>query len=286
MLGELIHLYGRENITAVFADVKGTGATHFWSDLPVVETLLHERYGGESQDLYRFLWQISSALDIPIERLEDGRSIWAVFAEAKMFRLYSGGRFFCKASEWLKREVIAQWLESEFEPGSFRIALGMGYWEGHRTVNAQAYWRKRLGWDVEVFSPISDKRIDICVMSDWLNTLGIEASDAYKQGLQHDNCRMFCVQAGQNQYALAYELDYLGYIYAAWQEDRLRKLVGIDATILKDERGGETKPMSLYEFEDRIKAGDWNRRDIGGSCSCFAAPAMTAFLAQVEIKSE
>jgi hypothetical protein len=283
-LKEAIAQEGRENVVAVFADVKGTGASHFWSDLPIIEQLLHERYGGESRDLYRFLWHLSNALDFPIHRIEDGRSIWAAFAQARAFRLNVNKRFFCKASEWLKRETIAQWLEANYQPGTYRMALGMGFWEGHRIANAQAYWRNRLGWDIEVYSPIADKGIDQCVISDWLNEVGIEPSSAYTRGLPHDNCGGICVQAGQNQFAEVYQHEPERYLYAAWQEMRLRQIVGIDATILKDERGGTAKPMSLYEFEPRILAGDWNKRDLGGACSCFTTPAMTAFLAQIEVK--
>lgn len=276
---------GRENVIAVFADVKGSGASHFWSDLPVIELLLHERFGGESRELYRFLWQVSNALDMPVERLEDGRSIWAVFAQARAFRLFVNNKFFCKASEWLKRETIAQWIEAQgYEPGTYRMALGMSFWEDHRIVGAQAYWRKRLGWDVDVYSPIADKSIDPCVMSNWLNDAGIEVSSAYTRGLEHDNCGGICVQAGQNQFAAVYQHEPERYQYAAWQENRLRQIVGIDATILKNERGGSARPMSLNEFEPRILAGDWDRRDLGGSCSCFTSPAMVKFLAQTAVK--
>ena len=43
---------GRQNVVAVFADVKGDGATHApFSPAPAIEPLLHERYGGEARDL-------------------------------------------------------------------------------------------------------------------------------------------------------------------------------------------------------------------------------------------
>ncbi len=186
-----IDQYGKENVIAVFADVKGTGASHFWSEFPALEDLLHERFGGESADTYRFLWQLSHALDIDIIRLEDGRSIWAVFGQKRAFAMFANGSTFCMASESLKRELIAQWALSTLEPGTFQIALGMGYFEGHRTTNARKWWARRLGYDVNVFSPAADlyvthkKIIDDCDMMDWLNSTGIELPLAYRLRTLH-----------------------------------------------------------------------------------------------------
>lgn len=272
-----------DDVEAVFADVKGTGYSHFWSDLTSVEVLLQERFGGESRDTYRFLYQIAHALDIPIERLEDGRSIWAVFAQYRAFRLFVNGRFFCKASDILKREVIAQYIEKKHSPGTYRIALGMGVLEPHRIKAATGYWRHRLGWDVEVYSPIAEhftrtgKAIENCDMIEWCNSQEIELPEAYKENLIHNNCNEVCSQAGQTQYAHVYRRHYDRYMYAAWQEYRIQTVLGVNATILKDERGGKTRPMSLLAFADRVEAGDVNERNSGGSCACFTYfPVATA----------
>lgn len=259
---------------AVFADVKGTGYSHFWSDLPSIEYLLHERFGGESADTYRLLWQLSSALNTPITRLEDGRSIWSVFGQTRSFRLFIGNQFLCKASEILKREVIAKHVLENYTPGAARMALGMSVLEPHRIKNAQHWWSKRLGYDIEVYSPLIDHyqatgvEIDNCVIFDWFTEIGLMIPSAYERGLKHNNCGGVCSQAGQGQYAELYAHDYQRYMYAAWQEYRLRTILGIDATILKDERGGTTRKMSLLEFENRIQIGDVNHRDTGGACSC------------------
>lgn len=263
------------DVDLVFADVKGTGYSHFWSDLPSIEVLLHERFGGESPDTYRFLWDLSYVFDRPIERLEDGRSIWAVFGQYRAFRLHVNGRFFCKASDILKREVIAQYLERKYKPGEYRLALGMGILEPHRIKNATDYWQTRLGWSVEVYSPIQEHHrltgeiVENCNTIDWLTSKGIAIPSAYADNLPHNNCRAVCSQAGQSQYAWVYRNRYETYMYAAWQERRLQTILGINATILKDQRGGKTTPLSLYEFAERVEAGDVNERDLGGSCSCF-----------------
>jgi hypothetical protein len=287
-----IDTYGKENVIAVFADVKGTGASHFWSEFPALEMLLHERYGGESPDTYRFLWQVSHALDIDIVRLEDGRSIWAVFGQKRAFALFGGRGLFCMASEWLKREMIAQYAETHFAPVTYQIALGMGYFEGHRTHNAGKWWAQRMGYAVNVFSPLADVYtahktiIDECHMMDWLNSVDVDLPAAYSNGYSHNNCGGICVLAGQTQYAMLYRDDRNRYLYAAWQEMRLQRLRGIDATILKITRDGVSTGISLFDFVKMIEAGDVNERDMGKGCSCFTAlPAMTTFLAQAAIQA-
>ena len=89
-LRRTIEKHGRENTVALFADVKGNGYSHFFSKFPHLSFLLHEYYGGESRDLYRFLWQISYELDIPIERIGSDKSIFTVQAEKRAIRLYTG----------------------------------------------------------------------------------------------------------------------------------------------------------------------------------------------------
>lgn len=266
-----------DDVGAIFADVKGTGASHFWSDLPSVEILLQERFGGETPDTYRFIWQLSYALNMPVERVEDGRSIWAVFFQHRAFRLFVNGKFFCKASELLKREAIAQHIETNYKPGTYRLAMGFDVMEGHRLHNARNYWQNRLG--CEVYSPFIEvwekqhKALGDEEIVAWVRSIGLELPEAYKNGDEHNNCRAVCTQAGQNQYARLYHRDPNQYLYGAWQERRWQQFTGSDATILKDQRGGETHPMSLYDFIPRIQAGDYNHRD-SGSCGCFVTPPM------------
>jgi hypothetical protein len=283
-LSKAIACYGKENVIAVFADVKGSGDSHFWSEFPALETLLHERYGGETQDTYRFLWQLSYALDIDILRLSDGRSIWAVFAETKSFRLFVNGKFFCKASEMLKRLVIADWIDTQdFAPESVTMILGMGFWESHRLHNAQGWWRARLGWEIDVMSPL-DRYDDECQMALWADGIGLELPSAYKKGYSHNNCGAICVMAGQTNYAKLYRDDPERFHYAAWQEMRLRRVVGIDATILKDSRGdGPGRAMTLTDFAERVKIGDVDEKDMGQSCACFTSSATATLLAGTRV---
>lgn len=289
-LDQCIQQYGHENVIALFADVKGTGYSHWWSDFPEVEYLLHERFGGESRDLYRFLWQVSNALDHPIERLEDGRSIWGVAADTKAFLLkLPNGLAVCKASEYLKRITIASWVKDRFKADEYRMALGMRWDEAHRVNYARQWWSGYMDYDVDVFSPMlelatSQKTfIDECALSLWAHDKGLDISSAYKNNLEHDNCNAVCFHAGISQYAWVYEFDRLAFDYAAYQERNLRRKGIINATILKDQRGQEVKPLTLDRLAERLEAGDVIKRKLGGMCQCFIHPPMAQFLKDAEV---
>lgn len=281
-LKRTIDAHGKDNVVAVFADVKGDASTHFFSQFPEVDKLLHERFGGESRDTYRFIWELSHHFDIPVERLEDGRTVFSVFAKSRAFRVFSGGVFVHKCSELLKREHIAKYIEANYKAGEYEIVLGMGWLEGHRVENAQGYWRRRLGWDVNVTAPNMVKPYaDNCNTEAWLSAAGIEVPKSYSDGFEHNNCGGGCIAAGQTHYAQLHKARPLVYAYWQYMEMSLNRYWGKDAfvTILKDERGGTSKPMSLAAFEERIKVGDYPKLDWGG-CGCFAPMWQPALLGQ------
>lgn len=282
-LRRLIEQRGRENIVAVFADVKGRGENHYWSPVPAIEPLLQERFGGETRDTYRFLWQMSYSLDMPIERLEDGRDVFNLFMEKRAFRLFVAGRFYMPCSEALKRFVISNWIAEHFAAGEYEIALGMKWDEQHRIEAAQHWWSQRMGYEVRVFSPLAEAPyVESCDVSATVRQMGLDVPQSYGEGFEHNNCNRACANAGQGHFANLYEVAPEVYHYWAWQERWITAQWGKKVTILKDERGGETKPMTLYEFIPRIEAGDYRRLDIGG-CGCFTSAFSGDLLAQAEL---
>lgn len=271
-LRRTIEKHGKENVRAVFADVRGDGNGHFWSTAPFVDGLLHERYGGEARDLYRFLWETSYHFGIPIERLEDGRTIYRVMAENRAFRLWAGSGFVHFCSDALKKRVIQKWIQANFQPGEYTIVLGMGWDEQHRIVNATAFWRKALGWDVSVTSPLTESPlVDNCDIERELYRAGIEVPGAYYDGFEHNNCNKGCISAGLTHFANLYLKHPEIYLYWAYIEYCLQRYWGKDkaVTILKSQRDGITAPLSLYDFIERIKVDDYPKMD-WGACGCFS----------------
>lgn len=60
-LKRTIETRGKENVAAVFADVKGHGSSHYWSVAPVVDELLDERGGvAKPMSLYAFIPRIEA----------------------------------------------------------------------------------------------------------------------------------------------------------------------------------------------------------------------------------
>lgn len=276
-LKRAIEKFGKENVIAVFADVKGTGE-HAWFGMPTISKLLHERFGGESRDTYRFIWQLSHHFDIDIERIGTSESIWDVFARRKALRLVVGSAFYCPASEDLKRAVIVDWVKKNLVAGEFTIVLGMAWDEEHRTKRSEFYWRKALGWDVNVISLNAEKPYASNEASAlYFLQNGIEIPSAYAENMEHNNCGGGCTQAGQGHYATLYLKRPLVYWYWAWMERMVTRVIGHDYTILKDTRNGETKRLSLYDFVERIEKGDYRAKD-GAACACFGN------IEQLEIK--
>lgn len=268
-LRRTIETHGRENTIAVFADVKGDAGGNWWTIAPVVDALLHERWGGESRDTYRFIWQLASHFDLPIERLEDGRTVFQVFAKTRAFRLFSGGRFVHKCSELLKRDVIRRWLLDTQQSGGYALVLGMGWDEVHRVKSAQAYWQNALDWPVQVVAPNAEPPYaDNTETVRWLESAGIDIPDAYRAGFAHNNCGGGCIAAGQAHWAQLYKTRPEVYHYWSYMEQSLQRHIGKDVSILKDERNGQTKPMTLAAFAKRVSIGDYPRLDYGG-CGCF-----------------
>lgn len=262
-LKQTVDKYGKENVIALFADVKGSGLTHSWS-MPIIDNLLHERFGGETRDLYRFIWQLSEHLDVPVIRLEDGRTVFKVFADNKAFRLFSGGVFVHKCSEQLKRVQIKKWVVNNLlGVERYDMVMGFGWDEEHRLKKSQEYWKRELGCNVT--APLM---ADSCDTTRWLTEAGIAISKSYTDLFEHDNCNGGCIAAGQAHFANLYNKRREVYLYWAYMEASIQKVIGKPVTILKNERGGTSKPLSLYEFIPRIKAGDYAKNDWGG-CGCF-----------------
>lgn len=286
-----IERFGKEHTCAVFADVKGSGKSHYWSKFPVIEELLHERNGGESADTYRFIWQLSHALDIDIERLEHPEkwSIWTTFTKRRNFRLFVNGFFYAPCSEQLKRWLIADWLKSTFAPGSFRLVLGMGWDESHRVEKARVWWSAFLGYAIEVSSPLLERPyVDNCILEEKARNAGLEVPSAYNLGFSHNNCGGGCVQGGQGDFALLYHHRRDVYDYWEWQERQIVKhwAKGSENSILKTSKGGVTRPLPLSEFREWIERGEYDVTDKLG-CGCFGKTPQMAFydvLAETEKK--
>jgi len=106
-----------------------------------------------------------------------------------------------------------------------------------------------------------------CDMIGQAAELRLPLSDAYVDGFPHDNCGGACVKAGQAQWAQLYQIRPV--TYGEWErdEEKFRQKNDKDVAILRDRRGGTTKPMTLAQFRERIETGDYDKHEWGG-CGC------------------
>ena len=234
----VIEWYGAESVTLLFTD-----------------TMV------EDTDLYRFLDESSAALGVPVTRIADGRTIWQVFSDSK----FLGNNRVPLCSRILKQEVAQKWVDANCDPSDTTLHFGIDWTEEHRMISVRRVWRD---WKCEsplLVEPLVEKDAADAL----LKRLGIAQPRLYALGASHNNCGGLCVRAGQG--AFAWGLKAIPEVYAEWErnEERLRDQLG-DVAILRDRRGGTSKPLPLVVLRARIAntPEQIDMFDIGG-CGCF-----------------
>ena len=223
-------------------------------------TLLFADTRTEDPDLYRFVVQAAASVGGDLVTLADGRDIWQVFADER----FLGNTRADPCSKILKRQLMRRWLVAECDPADTVVYLGFDWTESHRFDRAIPHWAP---WRVE--APLCEPpyRSKAELLSD-LRAAGVEPPRLYAMGFPHNNCGGGCVKAGISQFAKL--LDRLPDVYADWErhEQGLRDLLG-DVAILRDRRGGETRPLTLRALRERIGGGESVPADEFGGCACL-----------------
>lgn len=204
--------------------------------------------------------------------LADGRDLWELADD--MHTIPNTHRDFC--SRVLKRELLLAWLDEHCDKADTTVHLGFDWTEAHRLMATLAY---REGWTCElplVWEPALDKGEILEV----LKASGLPYPVAYQLGLPHNNClRYGCVKGGHAYWRAL--LDQLPEVFARTEakEEAHRERHG-DFAILRDRRGGDTKPLPLRVFRERFEsqgslfvAADWYDPDDWGDCSCMGSLA-------------
>lgn len=258
----VVQKYGPANVVLLFADV-----------------LI------EDPDLYAFNLWAARTLDVPITRVADGRTPWQLFRDEGMI----GNNRQPICSGLLKRKLLDAWHEAHFlniaEEGQEQIPflhdgrepatiyLGFDWTEPHRLADIR---KEKALWRIEapmVEEPIWDK----CRMEREGRALGMPTQRLYDLGFPHNNCGGRCVRAGISHWVHLYHV--LRERYMEWLDEEQRTIEhflarGISlewASILKDRRGGVTKPMTLLQLKERIDAGEKFPLDDWGGCGCGGA---------------
>lgn len=240
--------HGTDDLFLVFADVKGSNPSP---------------HAGEDEDNYRFLKEAAADIGGTLVWLNEGRDIWQVFYDKR----FLGNTRQANCSHLLKQAPARDWLTRECDPSDTTVYVGIDWSEIHRL---DTVIRKYEPYYVQ--APMADPPyLDKADIRQMLRDRGIEPPRLYELGFQHANCGGFCVKAGQAQFRHLLETFPERYAYHERKETELREYLGKDVAILRDRRGGATRPMTLREFRERLQAepGLFDELEWGG-CGCFA----------------
>jgi hypothetical protein len=247
-LHRTIQKYGKDNTVALFADT-----------------------GSEAPDLYLFLDKIEAAWGVPIVRLNDhGGDIWDLFHAKNLIKTPKGGA--CMASIELKIKPSAKYILEHFKPDEATIVTGLSWMEGPEHSHSgksdrQTRYAKR--WHPYQMECILNDapRLSRCEELAEIERLGITLPDAYMRGYEHNNCGGTCILAGLKQWAGVYQDYPERYLYAESRETPFYEKHGF--AVLRDQSGGEVKPITLKEFRSRLDAGHTYPDSWRSTCNCM-----------------
>lgn len=237
---------------------------------PENTTLLFTDTKIEHPDLYVFLREGARVLGCKLIEISDGRTPFEVFLDVKMI----GNTRIDPCSRVLKRELAQKWISENCDPDETTLIFGIDSFEYHRFDNGEGGGVRpryaEMGWPhVKCLASygVFTKPYILSMVAE----AGLPLPSLYRKGFPHNNCGGACVKAGRAQWALLLEQE--PETYKKWEKDEaeLQRIIGTDSTILRDRRGGDTKPYSLKTFREEIEANIVRVRDLDdwGGCACF-----------------
>jgi hypothetical protein len=223
-------------------------------------TLLIADTGIEDEDLWRFADDTSKLLDVPLTRVRDGRTPWEVFHDKR----FLGNDRVAPCSRTLKQIPCRAWMAEHTDPADTLVYVGIEDTprDCARIPSIARNWKP---WQTRF--PLCSQR-EAALTKDQLlaevRALGVAPPRLYGMGFPHNNCGGRCVRAGQRQWRHLLEVMPERYAEAEAEEEKLRRQLG-NVSILRDRRGGTTRPLPLRELrrtsEDRGQPAICRRLD-------------------------
>lgn len=219
----------------------------------------------EHPDTYRFLREAAANIGCDLTTVADGRDIWDVMIE----RRFLANTRVDLCSRILKREMRDRYMAEHHDPARTICYVGYDWTEEHRLDDLRVHcapWR----YEAPLCQPPYLTREQV---HEWAEREGLAKQYLYRIGQPHANCNGGCVKMGIGGFVRLYHADYALFCWWRDGEQRVRDALGKDVAILRDRRGGTTRPLTLAALERRIACGEsFDLFDIGG-CGCFAAPS-------------
>lgn len=198
---------------------------------------------------------------VPVTRVADGRTPWEVFRDKRII----GNTKIAPCSHLLKQKPCRDWLDANARPADTIVYVGIDWTETHRLP---AIIAGHAPYPVEAplaEPPYTDKETWFAIAA----VRGLRAPSLYEKGFSHNNCGGACVRGGQAQWRRLLVEFPERYAENEAQENALREHLGKDVAVLRDRRGGRTRPLTLTALRKRDQC-DVDMTDIGG-CGCYTA---------------
>jgi len=152
--------------------------------------LLFHDTKAEHPDTYRFIKEMSEALEIPITERSDGRSLDEVFEDHNA--LASSRMGFC--SQELKVIPGRNFIQEMRDGGITQITRLFGFSANEwQRIQRYTMYAEQGGWNVRF--PIAEEGVTKQQCADWCRCLGVAPSSMYEWS-DHANC-VGCVKGGK-----------------------------------------------------------------------------------------
>lgn len=247
---KVITQHGPENVTLLFADVKGNNTSP---------------HLGEDEDTYRFIHESAQNFAVRLVVLNEGRSIWQVFHDKR----FLGNSRLANCSHLLKQKPTRDWLIMNCNPSETTVYVGISWDEIHRLPAIEKAYQQ-IGFKAQ--APLCDPPyLDKEQMLQQCKDDGIDPPRAYALGFPHNNCGGFCVRAGQTQFRLLLRQNRERYLFHEKEEEKLRQHLGKNVSILKEVINSEPVPITLKTFRERQdqQPSLFDEDFEYGGCGCF-----------------
>ena len=224
----VIDRYGAENTLLLFADT-----------------------GWEDDDNYRFLVDVERWLGVEVLRLRDGRTPLAVFEQRGLIP----NQMHAPCTAVLKLDVIRRYLKALRETTGVTLHIGMDWKDRQRGRLARPIqsWGA-LGITVEY--PLLWEPLELDAQA-VIKRAGIQPPRMYSMGYSHANCGGRCVKQGKQDWRRT--LVNFPERFAEvedWESTMRQRPQNAEYALLRDERGGDMRPMTLAELRAETEAAD------------------------------
>ena len=170
----------------------------------------------EDEDLYRFNYEVSDKLKLPLLIHADGRNPLELMEQGNFIynsriarcsidlKVNVSKKFIVKGIKpQIEKWHNKQYLKNDDFTNNPTLYFGIGFDEIHRRDSIVRNWQP---YQVEM--PLIDNNINI---KELLNDYNIKQPRLYDMGFAHNNCKGRCVKGGQGHWIQLLEKDYISF---------------------------------------------------------------------------